>query len=226
MLLGRDAVRKLAASSVIVFGVGGVGGYAVEALARSGIGRIALVDFDTVAESNINRQLIALASTVSRKKVDVEKERVLAINPEASVETYDEFFDENSKIDLTKYDYIIDAVDSVKSKIFLAEKAYELSVKIISAMSAGNRLDGTKFRVGDIYSTSVCPIARIMRRELRKAGIPSLKVVYSTEETAEIRTETDDRKKRVGSVAFVTGVEGLLLAGEVIGELARGRGTK
>ena len=216
LILGKTAVEKLKNSSVIVFGVGGVGGYTVEALARTGVGKIALVDFDTVNVTNLNRQIITDLGNISRKKVEVCKERILKINDKIEVTIFDEFFDENSKINLAEYDYIVDAIDSIKSKIFLIKKAKELGVKIISCMSAGNKLDATLFTVSDIYSTTDCPIARILRRELKKEGIDSLKVVYSKEKAVD---KPDGKVNTIGSLAHVVGVAGLIMAGEVIKDL-------
>ena len=222
LLLGEEAMEKLKASRVAVFGVGGVGGYAVEALARSGVGTIHLIDSDTVSESNINRQIIATQKTVGRHKVEVARERILEINPEASVKTFNMFYSEETEhlINLADYDYVIDAIDSVKSKIRLIAKAKEASVSIISSMGAGNKLDPTAFRVADISKTSVCPLAKVMRVELRKRGIYHLKVVYSEE--APIKAVVEDEKTRhaPGSVAFVPSVVGLIIGGEVIKDLA------
>lgn len=222
-LLGNDGVKRLADSAVLVVGLGGVGGYAVEALARSGVGRIGLADFDVVAESNLNRQIIATEKTVGLKKTLAAKMRIEEINPLAKVDLYDEFIDENSTIDLGKYDYVIDAIDSIIGKVFLVRKARESGVKIISVMSAGNKLDPTKFEVADIYSTSICPIAKLMRKKLREVGIDKLKVVYSKELPAENKVkECDNGGKNIGSVSFVPSVAGLIAAGEAIKEIALG----
>lgn len=214
-LIGEEGYNKLKSSSVIVFGTGGVGSYAVEALARAGIGAITIVDNDTVDESNINRQLIALHSTIGRDKVAVETDRIIDINPDCSVTPIKEFFDESSTIDLTKFDYIIDAIDSVKSKLFLAETALKNNIKIISAMGTGNKLEPEKLTISDISKTSGCPLAKKMRIELRKRGINHLKVVYSTE-------QAKCRNVPPASISFVPPAAGLLIAKEVITDLIFG----
>lgn len=224
LLLGDDAIKKLSESRVAVFGVGGVGGYAAEALARSGIGTIDLIDSDRVCITNINRQIIATDKTVGKYKVDAAAERIREINPNAVVNLYRIFYlpETAEEFDFTLYDYIIDAVDTVTAKLELAVRAYEASTPIISSMGAGNKLDPTAFEVADIYKTSVCPLARVMRRELKKRGIPSLKVVYSKEEALKpLADDTGDSAKRQtpGSVAFVPSVAGLICAGEVIRDL-------
>lgn len=226
MLLGREGVDRLKGSAVIVFGVGGVGGYTVEALARAGVGHIAVVDSDTVSESNINRQIIATSATVGRKKVDVIEERIHEIFPDIKVEKYDIFFENDTKckIDFTKYDYIVDAIDSVSSKVLLIECANEAGVPIISSMGTGNKLDPTAFRVADISKTKVCPLARAVRTRLRKIGINHLKVVYSEEEPHV--TAADGERLPPASVSFVPGVAGLILAGQIIVDLtAEGKGS-
>ncbi len=231
LLLGEAAMDKLASCRVAVFGVGGVGGFAVEALARSGIGALELIDSDTVALSNINRQLIALHDTVGRYKVDVAAERVKRINPDCAVKTHRIFYlpETAHEFDFSRYDYVIDAIDTVSGKLMLVEAAREAGTPIICSMGAGNKLDPTAFRVADIYATSVCPLARVMRRELKKRGIKKLKVVYSEEEPAphrfsDAKTEAipsgSSRRSIPGSVAFVPSVAGLIIAGEVIKELA------
>jgi tRNA A37 threonylcarbamoyladenosine dehydratase len=219
MLLGREGVETLKSSAVIVFGVGGVGGYTVEALARAGVGHIAVVDSDTVSESNINRQIIATSATVGRKKVDVIEERIHEISPDIKVEKYDIFFENDTKckIDFTKYDYIVDAIDSVSSKVLLVECANEAGVPIISSMGTGNKLDPTAFRVTDISKTKVCPLARAVRSRLRKIGINHLKVVYSEEEPHV--TPAEGERLPPASVSFVPGVAGLILAGQIIVDL-------
>jgi tRNA A37 threonylcarbamoyladenosine dehydratase len=192
LLLGKNAMEKLSGASVAVFGIGGVGSYCVEALVRSGIGRIDLIDDDCVCLTNINRQLIATRSTVGKPKVEVMRERMLDINPKVLGQDYQMFYTaENADgFDLTPYDYVVDAIDTVSAKLKLTEKAYEAGIRIISCMGAGNKLDPTRFEVADIYKTSVCPLAKVMRTELRKRNIPSLKVVYSREEVREpIETE-------------------------------------
>lgn len=227
LLLGEDAIKKLKDSRVAVFGIGGVGGYAVEALARSGVGALDLIDDDTVSLSNINRQIIALHSTVGQPKVAVAAARVRDINPACAVRTYQTFFSPGTAgdFDFTAYDYVIDAVDTVTAKIALILQARAAGVPIISSMGAGNKLDPTAFRVADIYRTRVCPLARVMRRELKKRGVDRLKVVYSEEEAlTPLPEETPDggsHPKRVtpGSVAFVPSAAGLILAGEVVRDL-------
>lgn len=227
MLLGGEALEVLARSRVAVFGVGGVGGYAVEALARSGVGALDLIDPDTVSESNINRQIVALSSTVGKYKVDVAAERVRDINPDAAVRTYKTFFlpEEAEKFDFSAYDYVVDAIDTVSGKIGLAVAATEAGVPIISSMGAGNKLDPTQFEVADIYKTSVCPLARVMRRELRQRGIKKLKVVYSKEVPIALCGECEPAaggKRAPGSCAFVPSVAGLIIAGEVVRDLTGG----
>ncbi len=219
MLLGREGVEALKGAAVIVFGVGGVGGYTVEALARAGVGHIAVVDSDVVSESNINRQIIATRATVGRKKVDVIEERMHEISPDIKVEKYDIFFENDTKceIDFTKYHYIVDAIDSVSSKVLLVECANEAGVPIISSMGTGNKLDPTAFRVADISKTKVCPLARAVRTRLRKIGINHLKVVYSEEEPHV--TPADGERLPPASVSFVPGVAGLILAGQIIVDL-------
>ena len=230
MLLGAGAMDKLKNAHVAVFGVGGVGGYVVEALARSGVGKFDLIDNDTVALSNINRQIIATHSTVGKYKVDVMKERILDINPKAEVTVHKCFYlPENADgFDFTKYSYIVDAIDTVTAKLDLIVRAKEAGVPIISSMGTGNKLDPTQLEVTDIYKTSVCPLARVMRTELKKRGIPKLKVVYSKEqprkvqkkETDKINSENTGRIKDVpGSVAFVPSVAGLIIAGVVIDDI-------
>lgn len=225
LLLGDAAVEKLAAAKIAVFGVGGVGGYAVEAMARSGVGSFLLTDDDTVSESNINRQIIALHSTVGRYKTDVMKERILDINPKAQVEARRCFFlPENAdSFDFSQYSYVVDAVDTVTAKLEIIMRAKSAGVPVISSMGAGNKLDASGFRAADIYDTRVCPLARVMRRELKKRGVESLKVVYSEEEPIKPVTEISSDGKRAlpGSVAFVPSAAGLVLAAEVIKDLIR-----
>lgn len=223
LLLGDEGVEKLQSSAVAIFGVGGVGGYVAEALARTGIGTMMIVDNDTVSLTNINRQLIALESTVGRKKVDVLRERLLDINPEINIVARDEFFlPENSDtFDFSKFDYIVDAIDTVSGKIELVVKAERECTPIISSMGAGNKLDPTRFEVSDIYKTSVCPLARVMRTELRKRGVRKLKVVYSKEKAQKpLESEEKCSKRRTpGSLAFVPSVAGLIIAGEVVKDI-------
>lgn len=226
LLLGQDGLDCLAAARVAVFGVGGVGGYAVEVLARSGVGALDLIDSDKVDPTNINRQIIATTETVGRPKVEVAAERVGAINPACVVRTRQCFFlpETASQFDFASYSYIVDAVDTVSAKIALVEAARAAGVPIVSSMGAGNKLDPTAFRVGDIYETSVDPLARVMRRELRRRGVPSLKVVYSLEPPLAMAGGDGAVKEGVrstpGSVAFVPSVAGLILGGEVVKDLA------
>lgn len=227
LLLGSGSMQKLASSRVAVFGIGGVGGYVVEALARSGIGALDLIDNDTVCLTNINRQIIATHSTLGKYKVDVAAERIADINPDCKVTTYKTFYmpDTESRFDFTLYDYVVDAIDTVTGKLSLAKKAKAAGVPIISSMGAGNKLKPTAFEVADIYKTSVCPLAKTMRRELRKLGIDSLKVVYSKEEPIKPKqvNEEDCSKRREvpGSNAFVPPTVGLIIAGEVIKDLIK-----
>ncbi|MCD8201408.1 MAG: tRNA threonylcarbamoyladenosine dehydratase [Clostridia bacterium] len=218
LLIGSDAVEKLKKSSVLVFGAGGVGSYCIEALARAGIGRLDIVDGDKVAISNINRQLIALTSTVGRYKADVAKERILDINPEADVTAYDLYLDSDtvSSFDFSAYSFVVDAIDTVTAKLLLAEICANLNVPEISCMGAGNKIDAD-FVVTDIYSTKSCPLARVMRRELKKRGIEKLMVVYSETESLK----RDEEKTTVASISYVPGKAGLTCAGEVIKELIK-----
>lgn len=229
-LLGENAMQKLQQSHVAVFGIGGVGGHAVDALIRSGIGEITIVDSDEVAESNINRQLIATTKTVGRKKVEVMKEHLLEINPDVKVHIHDCFFlpETKDQFSFSKYDYVIDAVDTVTAKLALVEACQEVDVPIVSSMGAGNKLDPTAFEVADIYKTSVCPLAKVMRRELKKRNIKHLKVVYSKEIPQEakedenfVSDEVRSRRAVPGSIAFVPSVAGLILAGEVIKDISK-----
>ena len=239
LLLGKEAMIKLSGSRVAVFGIGGVGGYVCEALARSGVGAFELIDDDKVCLTNLNRQLIATHRTVGQYKVDVMKERILEITPEADVKVHKCFFlPENAdEFPFGEYDYIVDAVDTVTAKIALVMKAREAGTPIISSMGAGNKLDGSRFRVADIYETKVCPLAKVMRRELKKRGVERLKVVYSEEkpikplEDMSISCRTNcicppgaahkctERRDIPGSVAFVPSVAGLIIAGEVVKDL-------
>ena len=241
LLLGVDAMNKLKNSRVAVFGVGGVGGYSVEALARSGVGAVDLIDDDKVCLTNINRQIIADVKTIGKYKVDVARDRILSINPRCKVTTYQCFYlPQNAKdFDFSQYDYVIDAVDTVTAKINLVMQANENGVSVISSMGAGNKLDPTAFVVSDIYKTDVCPLAKVMRRELKKRNIKKLKVVYSKEkplvpiedESISCRShcvcppgaerKCTDRRTIPGSVAFVPSVVGLIIAGEVIKDLIK-----
>ncbi len=239
LLLGPEAMEKLAHSRVAVFGVGGVGGYVCEALARSGVGAFDLIDDDKVCLTNINRQIIATRKTIGKYKVEVMRERILDINPSADIRVYKCFFlPENAdEFPFDEYDYVVDAVDTVTAKIELVMKAQEKGVRIMSSMGAGNKLDASAFRVADIYKTKVCPLAKVMRRELKKRGVKKLKVVYSEEkaltpledESISCRSncvcppgtehKCTDRRAIPGSVAFVPPVAGLIIAGEVIKDL-------
>ena len=220
---GEGAVKKLNNAKVAIFGVGGVGGYLCEALVRAGVGSIDIFDRDVVSLSNINRQIIALHSTVGRPKVEVMKERMLDINPECKVNAYNVFYlPENAdEYDLSGYDYIADAVDTVSAKLEIIERAYKLRIPVISAMGAGNKLDATAFEVADIAKTSVCPLARVMRRELKKRGIEHVKVVYSKEQPVTQGQAMDGEKPVPASIAFVPSVAGLIIAGEVIKDLIK-----
>lgn len=225
MLLGNAAIHRLAQARVAVFGIGGVGGYAAEALARGGIGSLDLIDRDRVSISNINRQIIATTKTLGQYKTQVMKERILEINPEAEVNIHNCFFlpETAEEFDFRKYDYVVDAVDTVTAKIELVLKAQEAGVPIISSMGAGNKLEPWRFEVADIYETSVCPLARVMRRELKKRGVRKLKTVYSREEPRKLLIQVSDRSGKIipGSTAFVPSAAGLILAGEVVKDLIR-----
>lgn len=231
LLLGKDAMDKLSKSRVAVFGIGGVGGYVCEALVRSGIGAFDLIDSDRVSLSNLNRQIIATRRSIGRYKTEVMRERMLDINPEAVIKIYNTFFlPENAdEFPFYEYDYVVDAVDTVTAKIELVMKAEEKHVPIISSMGAGNKLEGSRFQTADIYETKVCPLAKVMRRELKKRGVKKLKVVYSEEtpicpafnrRDADSADRTEDRRTVPGSVAFVPSVAGLIIAGEVVKELS------
>ena len=215
-LLGEQAMEKLKKARVAVFGIGGVGGHVVEALVRSGVGAVDIVDSDKVCLSNLNRQIIATESSIGKYKVDVMKERILDINPEAVVNVHKCFYlpETKDEFDFSQYSYVVDAVDTVTAKIQLVMEAAEAGVPIISSMGAGNKLDPTSFQVADIYKTSVCPLAKVMRRELKKRGIKKLKVVYSREQPVV-------KNAVPASVAFVPSVVGLIIAGEVIKDLAK-----
>lgn len=241
LLYGKEAMNRLANARVAVFGIGGVGGYTVEALARSGVGALDLIDDDKVCLTNINRQIIATGKTVGKYKVDVAEERMLDINPDIKIKTYKTFYSpqNSSEFDFTQYDYIVDAIDSVTGKIELVLRADECNTPIISSMGAGNKINPSAFEVADIYSTSVCPLARVMRSELRKRGIKKLKVVYSKEkpitpiddmdtDSADCICNSEEESKRTqrrqvpGSTAFVPSVVGLIIAGEIINDIAAG----
>lgn len=227
LLLGTEGVEKLKQSRVAVFGIGGVGGYVVEALARAGVGELDLIDNDTVSLSNINRQIIALHDSIGKPKTEVMKERIAQINPMAKVNTYQIFynFETADSFDFSQYDYVVDAIDTVTGKLLIIENAQKAGVPIISSMGTGNKLDPTRFEVTDIYKTSICPLARVMRRELKARGIKKLKVVYSKEEPVSMKisddsvTEKKGSRAAPGSVPFVPPVAGLIIAGEVIKDL-------
>lgn len=224
LLLGEEAIEKLNYAKVAIFGIGGVGGFTTEALARSGVGHFELIDNDVVSESNINRQIIATYQSVGRAKTEVMKERILDINPSAEVTLHQRFFlpESAEQFDFSSYDYIVDAIDTVTGKIELVVQADKAGVPIISSMGAGNKLDPTKFEVTDIYKTSVCPLARVMRKELKKRGISGLKVVFSKEKAMEPRVKISEEggKRQVpGSISFVPSVAGLIVAGEVVKDL-------
>lgn len=225
LLLGAENMERLRRARVAIFGIGGVGGYCLEALARSGVGTLDLIDNDRVCLTNLNRQIIATRSTIGQYKVDAARKRVLEINPEAQVNVYQTFYmpDTAQQFDFSQYDYVVDAIDTVTGKIALAEQAQRAGTPIISSMGAGNKLEAAAFQVADIYETSVCPLAKVMRRELKKRGIKHLKVVYSREmplTPAEAAQEEKGARRQIpGSVAFVPSVAGLILAGEVVKDL-------
>ena len=233
LLLGEEGVDRLARARVAVFGIGGVGGYVVEALARSGVGTLDLIDDDTVNITNLNRQIIPTHDTIGRHKVDAARDRVLSINPQAVVHTHKTFFlpDTADRFDFSQYDYVVDAIDTVTGKLMLVEAAKAAGTPIISCMGAGNKLDAAAFEVADISKTSICPLARIMRKELGRRGIKHLKVVYSKElamtplEAEEEADSAHPKRQTPGSNAFVPAVAGLILAGEVIKDLS-GVGSK
>ena len=227
ILLGSNAMDKLKNSKVIVFGIGGVGGYVVEALVRSGIGTIDIVDNDTVSLTNLNRQIIATWSTIGKNKVDAMEVRMKDINPDVIVNKHQCFYlpETAERFDFSQYDYVIDAVDTVSAKIDIVMQAEKAGIPVISSMGAGNKLNPAAFEVADIYKTSVCPLAKVMRRELKKRGVKKLKVVYSKEiplkpaENEDIRKENEKKRQAPGSIAFVPSVAGLIIAGEVIKDL-------
>ena len=215
LLIGADNLFRLKAATVAIFGVGGVGSFTVEALARCGVGHLVLIDKDNVDATNLNRQIHALQSTIGRSKVEVMRDRILDINPSAQVDTIQKFFLPSEPVEdffICRYDYVVDAIDTLTAKIFLVEVCTRRGIKIISSMGAGNKLDATRFRVGDIFQTSVDPVAKIMRKKLKERGIKSLKVVWSDETPLPV-------KDVIGSVAFVPSVAGLIIAGEVVKDL-------
>lgn len=225
MVLGKEGMQKLEKSSVAVFGVGGVGSFAAESLARSGVGNITLIDFDTVDISNINRQIHAMTDTIGMSKVKLMKERILQINPDCNVIIHEKLFNVETIDEIFDYswDYVIDAIDMVSSKILLVETCCKNNIKIIASMGTGNKMDPTKFEVADIYKTSVCPLAKVMRKELRRRGIKELKVVFSTEYPLIPLTLVTDasnlRKQIPGSISFVPSVAGLIISSQVVKEL-------
>ena len=226
LLLGKEKLEKLAAARVCIFGIGGVGGYVAEALARSGVGHLELVDNDVVCLSNLNRQIIATHETLGQYKVDVMRERILSINPDAEVTVHKCFYlpETQAQFDFTNYDYVVDAIDTVAGKIALVLQAEESGTPVISSMGAGNKLDPAAFQVADIYQTSVCPLAKVMRRELKKQGVKKLKVVYSKELPVAVQNDAESlqsssRRSIPGSIAFVPSVVGLIIAGEVVKDL-------
>jgi len=215
-LIGKEALAKLSSSRVAIFGIGGVGGHVVEALARSGVGTLDLIDNDAVSLTNLNRQIIALHSTIGQNKVEVAKKRALDINPNINVNTYKTFFNAevSKEFDFSQYDYVIDAIDSVSGKIELVQKSIEANVPIISSMGAGNKLHPELFEISDIYKTSVCPLAKVMRQELKKRGIKKLKVVYSKE-----LPHKNEGQRLPASISFVPSVAGLIIASEVVRDI-------
>ena len=231
LLLGAQAMRKLEISRVAIFGLGGVGGYIAEALARSGVGHLELIDHDTISQSNINRQILALHSTIGISKAEAARIRVLDINPNAQVTARQAFYgpDSAQDFDFTQYDYVVDAIDTVTGKLALIDASKKANVPILCCMGTGNKLDASKFRIADISKTSICPLARIMRKECAKRGYKNIKVLYSTEDALTPNLTEDDlkelpegRRTIPGSVAFVPSVAGLLIAGEVIQDLIKG----
>lgn len=222
-VFGAEGMRRLAQAHVAVFGAGGVGGHCVQALARAGVGSLSVFDGDVVALSNINRQAVAMTSTLGRPKVDVIREQVLDINPQARVIARRMFFAPEcaEEVDFSGYDYVVDAIDTVRAKVELIVRAQAAGVPVISAMGAGNKLDPTRFEVADLYDTSVCPLCRVMRAQLKKRGITRLRVVYSREEPLRAVADTDGGRHAPGSVSFVPPVMGMILAGEVVKDLAR-----
>ena len=239
LLYGAEAMEKLASARVAVFGVGGVGGYVVEALARSGVGALDLIDNDEVCASNLNRQIIATTKTIGKYKVDVAEERIHDINPDCRVRTYKTFFlpETKDQFNFSDYDYVVDAIDTVTGKLTIIEMAKEANIPVISSMGAGNKINPAMFEVADIYETSICPLAKVMRRECKKRGIRDLKVVYSKEKPIQPQADTSksendnntvsqettgrDSKHRAipGSTAFVPSVVGLIIAGEIINDI-------
>lgn len=225
LLIGKEGIKRLQASRVAVFGIGGVGGYAVEALARSGVGALDLIDNDTVSLTNLNRQIIATHETIGKYKTDVMRDRILSIHPQAAVTVHKCFYlpETAEQFDFGQYDYVVDAVDTVTAKLEIIMQAKNRGVPVISCMGAGNKLDPTRFQVADIYQTTVCPLAKVMRRELKKRGVKELKTVFSTEPamTPAFSEEVTEKRTTPGSISFVPSVAGLILAGEVIRDLIK-----
>ena len=228
MLISKDGIKKLNKSKVVIFGIGGVGSYVVEGLARAGVENFILVDHDIVSITNLNRQLIALHSTIGKYKVDVAKERILDINPKAKVETHKEFFMPDSNLGIIKknVDYVVDCVDTVTAKIEIIKQCKELDIPVISSMGTGNKLDPFRFIICDIKKTDTCPLAKVMRKELRKRGVNSLKVIYSKEEpikpNEDVKNDNEKAKKVVpGSISFVPSVAGLMIAGEIVRDIIK-----
>lgn len=224
LLIGEEGIKKLSESKIAVFGVGGVGGYVVEALARCGVGTLILTDNDTVSVSNINRQIIALHSTVGRLKTEVMKERLLDINPDINVELHNCFYlpDSHDDYDFANYDYVVDCIDTVAAKLDIVCQSVSAGTRIISSMGTGNKLEPSRFEIADIYKTSVCPLARVMRYELRKRGIKELKVLYSKEEPIKVSAVPDEESTRrsiPGSIAFAPATAGLIIASEVVKDI-------
>ena len=241
LLIGEDGIKKLQKAKVAIFGVGGVGSFVVEGLVRAGVGHFVIVDDDKICLTNLNRQIIATRKTIGKYKVDVAKERILDINPNATVETYQEFYMPNSESNILKedLDYVVDCIDTVTAKIELVMNCKKMNIPIISAMGTGNKLDPSKFEITDIYKTSVCPLAKVMRKELRKRNVDSLKVIYSKEEPIKINQESNGscktncicppgtkrkcsiRNQVPGSISFVPSVAGLMIAGEIVKEIIK-----
>lgn len=224
LLIGREKLEILKKSKVIVFGIGGVGSFTVESLARCGVGKISMVDFDTIDITNVNRQIHAFKENVGLYKVDEMKKRVNSINEDIIVDTFKEKLEKEniSKFNLEEYDYIVDAIDTITSKIFLAKYAFEKNIKIISAMGAGNKMDPTRLKVSDINKTTTCPLARVLRRELKKVGVKKLKVVYSDEKSVGEKIENEQRRKSSpSSISFMPSVMGLIIASEIVKDLIK-----
>lgn len=224
LLLGKEAMDALSNSHVCIFGVGGVGGYVAEALARTGVGKLSLVDNDTVSPSNINRQIFATSSSIGMMKTAAAKKRLCDINPNISITEYNTFYlpETAQSVDLSQFDYVVDAIDTVTSKLYLAQKCEEATIPLISSMGTGNKLDPTHFEIADIYATSVCPLARVMRTELKKRGVKKLKVVYSKEQPQHAVASSENGRHAPGSCAYVPSVAGLIIAGEVVRDLSKG----